>query len=129
MCLMSVNSDLPEPKGTGYKIVVRMATKKLRPLFYGKRFLMRKWKRASNGTLFSNRGYESYPAGFHVYTNLQETELQLNRTVGKLVKGERAVLVEVKYSGGRAHGWQHNQRVVIAARIKPMRIIKEICQN
>lgn len=128
MCLTRVNDDKPKPKGFGYKVVFLTRNKKLLPLYYAckSNLAFGKWVNASNERIDTGNG-DSYPSGFHIFTNSKLAKK--NRTEEKnyfepMDDGNKVVLIKVQYDDAKVSGSQHEQPVIVAGRMKPIKIVK-----
>ena len=118
MCLNVVSERKPKAKGRGYKVVGRKLSKgRFSNFCYGNDGIrMRVWHEAHEEPIKKHL-LILYTSGFHIYTTRRAGIAALN------IWGLN--LLEVKYEGAHTRGYQDGLPVVVAKRMKPVRIIKE----
>lgn len=124
MCLNRVNDDKPKPKGFGYKVMFLTEDKKLSPIYFSfeEGLVFGEWVKASSQLLYTGDG-DSYRSGFHIFTNSKlAKKVRTEEREGTPEK--QVVLVRVQYENAKVSGFQYGQNIIVAGRMKPIKIIK-----
>lgn len=124
MCLAKVNKSKPKEKtGTGYKIFRNTIFSNVFTSFLqeGERYRLGEWYEA-NGMYLSASDGKIYDCGFHIYIrkNVPKLRRQLDAAWGLC---SYHVFAEVEYQDARAKGHQDRIPVVVAKKMRILRVV------
>ena len=124
MCLTRVNDDKPKPKGFGYKVMFLTPDKKLLFIYFSPKtnLVFGKWAKSSSQSLYTEDG-DHYQSGFHIFTNSKLAK-KFRTTERENYPEQKVVLVRVQYEDAKVSGFQYGQEVIVAGRMKPLKIVK-----